>query len=217
MIIGITGKAGCGKSTLAGYISNAFYSDREDRGRSYVEKTSVCVMSFADPIRDVAAAVFGSRYESQESKASIDEWWQARIRSEVTEAQRQYYASDHEWFELLGDAPVTGRRVLQFIGTDMFRERVHPDIWLYAMERRLPSEPDVHVIIPDVRFENEGDWIRSRGGIVYHLWREGQEEAPAAHASEMRLLMKARDVYASASSLQGLRNIARDIIRDHLK
>jgi len=208
MIVGITGKAGCGKSTLANYIADALRSAGYGRGRAYRENTCMRIMSFADPIRDVAAAVFGSRYETQESKAAIDEWWDIKFRT-CSNGTRQ------------GPA-VTGRRILQIIGTDCFRNKFHPDIWLYAMERRLPTDPAVHVIIPDVRFDNEADWIRARGGRVVHLTRTHGDALGApvdttySHLSEAGVRMKALDRACFASTLDGLRNIAGDIVKDYL-
>jgi hypothetical protein len=169
IIIGLSGIAGSGKTTIANHIAV------RSPGVAYV-------VNFADPLRDVAQAVFGSRYASQEDKAAVDLYWDHRIyhpkdrRSEGPE-------------NMLGDEQVTGRRILQFVGTDMFRNLVHPNVWLYAMDRRLSALDNAKVIIVgDVRFANEAQFIRRRGGVVVKLSRIGQPEAVAgSHASEKPL------------------------------
>lgn len=63
------------------------------------------------------------------------------------------------------------RRLLQIMGTEVGRMLFGPDVWINIAERKAGSEP--RVVITDVRFPNEADWIRSRGGIVVRVDRSG--------------------------------------------
>ncbi|MDN6857250.1 deoxynucleotide monophosphate kinase [Pseudomonas sp. CAN2814] len=85
----------------------------------------------------------------------------------------------------LGKSP---RELMQLLGTEWGRHQVHPQLWLLLAEMNLANhlEASPHArgfVISDVRFENEADWIRAKGGIVVHLHRP---DAPgvAAHSSE---------------------------------
>lgn len=75
------------------------------------------------------------------------------------------------------------RRMMQLVGTDMFRERVGPDFWLrhfmHWFEQQRSSD---RVVVPDIRFQNELDTIRELGGSVIRLTRGGRPED--AHPSE---------------------------------
>jgi hypothetical protein len=175
MIIGITGRAQCGKDTLA---TAMWEPTRRDYPKEVVPP--ICeILHFADTLRDVVQAAFGSRYETAEEKAAVDEWWNARLGRKpdpgpVFDAPR-----------LLDGAPITGRFILQKVGTELFRARVSPDFWLFAMERRIATSKAKHHIIADIRFDNEAQWVRAHDGIVIGLTRQDQGELPAdAHASE---------------------------------
>jgi len=62
------------------------------------------------------------------------------------------------------------RTMLQRIGTEGGRQNISEDLWTRTLFER-PHGP--HLVIPDVRFDNELDIIRDRGGIVIHIHRPG--------------------------------------------
>ncbi|HHK4489771.1 TPA: deoxynucleotide monophosphate kinase, partial [Pseudomonas aeruginosa] len=51
-------------------------------------------------------------------------------------------------------------------------------------------------VISDVRFDNEADWIRAKGGVVVHLHRQDTAEV-AAHSSESGITAGAHDLFIS--------------------
>lgn len=75
------------------------------------------------------------------------------------------------------------RRLLQVLGTDCIRA-IDPDFWVKAMDKAVRGAE--RVVIPDVRFPNEAEWVRSQGGIVIEILRPGVGPANG-HASENRL------------------------------
>ena len=66
------------------------------------------------------------------------------------------------------DSDVTYRHVMQSLGTEWARNTVHPDIWLNHMRRRVENTTG-DIIIQDVRFENEAEFIRKMGGTILHI------------------------------------------------
>ena len=178
-IIGITGQAGCGKSTLAACMKREFPS-----------VPGTCVLPFATALRDVVEAIFGSRYETQEQKTATDEWWSQRLKEGVT-----------------------GRNILQQVGTDVFRHRFHPDIWCFAWERRLPA--DGLVVVPDVRFENEAKHLRACGGVVIGLKRGGQPASTDPHISERPIPWPLLDGTYTAHSVSELGTLAVWLLRQY--
>jgi hypothetical protein len=74
------------------------------------------------------------------------------------------------------------RYLAQTLGTEWGRMLVHPDIWLLlAEQRRLQVN---NLIITDVRFDNEAEWMLSKGGTLFEIVRDAQEMDNAGHASE---------------------------------
>lgn len=79
-----------------------------------------------------------------------------------------------------------GRRLLQVLGTEVVRECIDPDYWVNKLATRAEAvwvmanemvdkgdgetEP-VIIVIPDVRFNNEAEFIKKRGGVIIHVTR----------------------------------------------
>lgn len=81
---------------------------------------------------------------------------------------------------------VTGRSLLQSLGTEWGRNIVGQDIWVQAMEQKFQSSYAPLRIIDDLRFENEAHMVRRLGGEVWLLKREGIEYTNE-HSSEVCL------------------------------
>lgn len=80
----------------------------------------------------------------------------------------------------------THRELLQTLGTEWGRELVGDRIWVSLLHRRvmeLSNQGVKAVAIADVRFGNEAEYIRARGGEVWRVRRPGTD-APARHRSE---------------------------------
>ncbi|AXG66199.1 deoxynucleoside monophosphate kinase [Streptomyces phage Annadreamy] len=76
------------------------------------------------------------------------------------------------------------REQLQFIGTDCVRNILGPDTWVNATFNAIDFTQDY--VITDVRFPNEAEGIREKGGLVYRVLREGVGPANG-HYSEVAL------------------------------
>lgn len=75
------------------------------------------------------------------------------------------------------------RQYLQILGTEACRESLGQDVWVETLFRR---ETAPRLVISDVRFPNELQAIRDRGGIVLRINRPFHGAANA-HASETAL------------------------------
>lgn len=67
--------------------------------------------------------------------------------------------------------PISRGRLLQIVGTDIFREQIHPDAWVLALRNRIEFyvRNNVFFVITDVRFPNEIDMVRGFGGDVVRI------------------------------------------------
>ena len=74
------------------------------------------------------------------------------------------------FFDWNGEKDEYGRTLLQEIGTDYIRKN-EPDYWVAFVESILRNFPDKwdFVLIPDCRFPNEIEFLRSKGYDVTHI------------------------------------------------
>lgn len=59
---------------------------------------------------------------------------------------------------------------------------LNPDVWLQALVNKWEDRCRRPVVVPDVRMENEANWVR-RNGILIHIHRE-IDTPIRAHVSE---------------------------------
>lgn len=110
---------------------------------------------------------------------------------------------------------VSPRRMMQTLGTEWGRQCIHPDLWLLVASLNvdeLIARGRNRIVITDIRFDNEADWIRARGGTVLHIRRPGAEPV-AAHASEAGISIKDKDaIINNTGSIQFLCDCLDDIV-----
>jgi hypothetical protein len=139
MIIGVVGFIGSGKGTVADIL---------------VQKHNFTKLSFADTVKDATAAIFG--------------WPRALLEGDTDESRAWREEKDEWWSEKTGKH-ITPRNMLQLMGTEVGRDMIDSNIWVYSLERRLELYPNV--VIADVRFPNEIKFIQSKGGFVIRVKR----------------------------------------------
>jgi hypothetical protein len=174
-LIGVCGAAGSGKDTLAeGIAAMDVYF----------------VYHFADPIKNAINAMFGFgpvNWENRDWKEEPIDWLQYQLTAEdVPEAPAAIG-------EFRGISP---RYLAQTLGTEWGRKMVDEQIWLKIAQQKFnrvntTAQMDggriigLGMIIPDVRFDNEAQWIKDAGGLLLQVDRPGQEIiSEDSHASE---------------------------------
>lgn len=135
MLIGFSGKAGAGKTTLAEFLIDEFHFKK---------------LSFAKAVKEHGIKYFGLTEEDIKKKP-----------------------------------PVT-RQILQGIG-NYIREEFDKDYWINSLEPNPVYLLDngISVVIDDVRFKNEADYIKKMGGIMIRIERPGVKKMN--HPSETEL------------------------------
>lgn len=102
------------------------------------------------------------------------------------EARRLAYIDKGETIPQLG---VTGRHILQTLGTDWGRNMIKPDVWIQAWKSQWQSfvRRGCLVVVDDVRFPEEANLITSLGGELWLIDRDGVPPC-TTHESEGRLI-----------------------------
>lgn len=158
-IIGLTGQKGNGKSEIAKALLRG-NAQHVDNG------TNICTYSFAMPIKHICLILFGGEH-------------------------RHWYGDAKE--QELPDWKTTPRRIMQRVGTEMFRKEWGEDFWIRCAQVHLNRMDEYHrdlhnsnicVIIDDVRFDNEAEFIINNGGSIYEVRKLPFVVSEDTHASE---------------------------------
>ena len=120
-----------------------------------VDKHGYKRIAFADPIKDICKSVFGLNHEQLHGnlKEETDSYWKT-----------------------------TPRKLMQFIGTDLFRNNtanimphIGDSVWIHVLVKKISDEiskdPTSKFVITDVRFENELECINKLNGLKIKVVR----------------------------------------------
>lgn len=203
-ILGLGGKLGSGKSTVANFlVRNA----EELFGKGAVVKRysfAFSLKNFLVEYLDVNPAhVFGTQEEKNQHTHLL---WEnmphyEEIRAKVyaactktcfvdgidcDDANAYWEAINAEVEKRVPKGPMTGREVLEQIGTEVMR-RIYGPVWINICIKQIKREAHTLAVIDDMRFPNEAEAIRSAGGRLVHLNRTTEEAGLNTHASNTSL------------------------------
>jgi hypothetical protein len=181
-LIGITGLKRSGKDTIGNYL---------------VEKHNYIRLGFADNLKQACKIIFGfdEKQLYGNTKETVDEYW------------------EH-----------SPREILQTVGTDLFRnefgkylKNMKPNIWMKSLEKKINNIVQEYkenklgkpkIVITDVRFENELEFIRNYNGKIIKVVRDSIElNQYSLHESETFIQkLKTDFTINNNSTLQNLYN-----------
>lgn len=169
------------------------------------------IKRFADGVKDITCILLGCTREQLENReykeAELgEEWWYwyDKILNKIASSylDNTFIIENHQW-TLIKPTP---RLFMQLIGTEFGRNIIHPNTWVNALmseykpvhygENLDPfasnEENMKHVtnikyanwIIPDMRFENELEAVKQRGGITIRVNRNTIIEKSLSNISD---------------------------------
>jgi len=112
------------------------------------------IVKFAYAVKQIAALILNVPVE----------------RFEDEDFKKCWLGEEWENHTLPFEEPYTVRKLLQRIGTEAGRHMLHPNIWVNNVFNRFTN--DSHWIITDLRFPNEFETIKKRGGYTIKIVRE---------------------------------------------
>ncbi len=189
-IIGLCGDIGCGKSTVAEFLWHEY---------------GYGGASFAAKLKAVARDVFGLE-ECQVNGTQAEKQQKLEHVTDAAGNQR------------------SARFILEWLGTEGFRT-IDPDVWVkYAMRKvdqhggDSPGSP--RWVFQDVRFPNEFQAIRDRGGVVWEVVRVGGPEqgGRTGHSSDdaWRHVRKDAHVAARHGDMDGLKRAVANTMLEYV-
>lgn len=171
LYVGISGKKRHGKDSVAGII----HRELTLPGLPY----RIMRRAFADSLKEEVACFLCGQLQGSP-------YWEPYAIDRMQELIKRMSSNnpgDKEPFRLL----------LQWWGTEFRRQMFREDYWIRALEDWVTAwvnaltliKPTV-VLIPDVRMENEAEFIRKKGGLLVKVERTGMVDTDT-HASETAL------------------------------
>jgi len=176
MLIGICGKAGSGKDTIADHLVQKYGFER---------------IALAEPIRRLVKDVFVLDHHTVYDRVA-----------------REQELTDWPGWSV--------RKLLQFIGTELFRQNIEDDIWVKSLWLTVKQNPDKNYVVSDIRFPNEMQFFIDNGGenfVSFKTVREGCNGCVgiASHESE-KYNLDAQYVFQNDDTIQELYRKVDDVM-----
>lgn len=114
--------------------------------------------SFAKPLKDAVSCMFG---------------WPRDLLEGDTEVSRKWREEPDSYWSEKFNRTFTPREALQLMGTEAGRNVFHKDMWVISLLNRAKGKD---VVVTDVRFKNEIDYIQKNGGHVVRVIRGDEPE-----------------------------------------
>jgi hypothetical protein len=142
------------------------FNGKDTIGNYLIEKYHFVKLSFGDPLKCAIREIFQMTDEQLwgNKKEQYDDYWQ-----------------------------ITPRDLMQFLGTDVFREQfahkfplIGNKLWTMIMEKKiieLQNKGVSRVVIPDIRFPNELELLKKYNGLLIKVVRSDIEN-DCLHSSE---------------------------------
>ena len=155
-LISVSGKKRSGKNTVASIINKLTNNKFEEKAFAYLVK------KFASELTNIP--MDGWETEEDKSKELGPEW----------------FTFDANGLKM----PMTRRLFLKKLGSDACNQHLHKNTWVNGLFKDW--EESNSWIVTDVRFPQEVDSIRNRGGVIIRIKRPGLGDEDS-HISETAL------------------------------
>ena len=143
-MIGLVGKKGSGKDTMADFLVSEYGYHK---------------LAMADPLKKACKILF-----------------------DFSDAQ----LNDHELKEKIDDRwGISPRQAFQKMGTDLIRKHICDDFWLRRADIEVGHYLEESVVISDIRFPNEAEWVKHHGGILVRIHSPCPPHKEDTHSSEV--------------------------------
>ena len=168
LLIGITGKKQSGKDTVGKLLISLYLSEKinwfkniefENIYKMISTRPSLYLYKFADPLKNIVSRLIDCNAQDLE-----DEDFKNKI---------------------LSDWNITPRELMQKLGTDFCRN-LNPKVWINLLDQEIAWSDHDFIVITDVRFQNEVNYIKNMNGIIIKIINPNQQESDS-HISENEL------------------------------
>lgn len=188
-LIGLRGRAGAGKDTVADYL---------------VDNYGFKKLSFATALKRIVVIITG--------------WSWDFVNGSTSEYRAARETLVHPSYNM------TCRQLLQYVGTDLFRNQLHKDIWITCLTQEIKAiwkdNANQAIVISDVRFDNEAEIIQTLAGQIIKINRPQSENGLGLetknHISEADFFVSDEIVLLNDKSIQDLQAKIDHLLKERL-
>ena len=221
-LIGLAGQKGVGKDTTGNYMSElteyplyAFAGPLKEFCKSYFD------LSDAEVYGDLKEKNRGFNLKSWRNLLfAVLEFHFPGVMKSKEEIDKHFYRnvllpylfSENE-INQTAKIVTSPREIMQRVGTNFFRS-IDSDFWINQAGRALEERGSL--ILTDVRFDNEAQWIKDNGGIVVSIVRDLDNKD--YHVSEKGVSREYVDIFLENNgSIEELRNGIEMLVEYNIK
>jgi len=180
MLVGICGAKGAGKNEAAKVL---------------IHRHAFTPIAFADPLKVAVREIFSFTYNqvngSFEEKEAVDPRWGISPRQAM------------QWF---GTESMRGAFGREAIRAGAWTPEDAAAIWIRVLEHQIKTrlyETTSRIIITDVRFPDEAEWVLKSGGVLLDVWRPGISPPPLNFKTRLMRFLRRRAGTEAHSSEDG--------------
>ena len=126
--------------------------------------------SFANSVKDICCILFSYNRNKIEGSNPEDRLWREHKDIKTSTIMNR---------------DMSPRDAMVFIGTEFGRNQINDNIWIETLFNRYEQSNNKNLLITDLRFPNEYDEIKKRGGFIIRINRENTNKNN--HISECAL------------------------------
>ncbi len=190
--ISLSGSKGCGKSAVA----KQFLYKYPD--------TDPVILSFAQPLKIFLTEILSQVNEPEVvHKALYGDKDNTYVKTKGISRQEVQYAMIEVWgglrvnqitnkfIDWLKEAglvvdSISGRELLQKVGTEFFRHRIRDTFWVDLMQQSILENAGCTIVVDDTRFPDEFRLLKSMGFVMLNIINP-EENIKDSHISENSL------------------------------
>jgi hypothetical protein len=190
MIIGLSGRKQSGKSTAGNFIYSLYISQLQISEKVYLSENGEIIVS--DLLGDKNYAGVFNVHNTKPSDVILNKVFDTLNKyvrvynfADILKknicidilglSYEQCYGSDDDKNKLttllINNNPASAREIMQYVGTDIFRN-LKSDVWVESTIKQILKDNPEIAIITDCRFPNEVDAIKNARGKVIRLNRD---------------------------------------------
>ena len=187
-VVGLAGRAGCGKSFAADYLVKEHGFTRVKFADSLKNIYRKWLSNHGCEVSRIEARVEGDMKEVVDTHFAELVYdttanYLSALETLPVPVTRSMIESFHEivFMDIINNPDLcTPRRIMQRIGTEWGRNSINDNFWVDMWSAKAKSCE--RVVSDDVRFDNEADRIRSSGGFIIEIL--GKDKTQSDHPSE---------------------------------
>lgn len=206
MIIGVSGKIGSGKNEVANMLSYLLFINPDGTYQKYEFQKKLYEAYLNNKLYDQAEYKFPNIHSFAENLKKCTSICTG-IDYHLLE-DRAIKASEIDWLGL------THRQLLQSFG-EAIRSQINENFWILSMFSTYTDSK--FWIVSDVRYKNEAEAIRERGGFLIRLLRSGNQSDTHSSETDLDDYPNFDILIANDSSLEVLFDRVKEVIKKLIK